>query len=172
MLMNKRIYLVGYMGAGKSTVARRLARHLGWTSLDIDDMFEERYHITVDHFFERFGEDLFRVMETELLYSTEKMENVVISTGGGTPCFNDNMRWMNDKGLTVFIMLSEQSLLHRLLHSKRKRPLVMGKSENELEEYIKVHYDSRRQYYNQAAITVKGENLDYDSLLAQLSDLY
>lgn len=169
MVANKRIYLVGYMGAGKSSVARRLARRLGWTICDLDDLFEERYHITVAGFFERFGEDLFRVLETELLYSTETMENVVISTGGGTPCFNDNMKWMNNKGITVFIMLSEQSLRYRLLSSKRKRPLVMGKSEKELEEYIKVHYSSRYQYYSQAAITVKGESLDYDELIMRLS---
>ena len=162
--MNK-IYLVGYMGAGKTTAARRLASRLGWQVADTDAMFEEKYKISVCDFFNKYDEPLYRKLESEVLKSTEAMENTVISTGGGTACYFDNMEWMNRHGVTVFLHISEKAVVERLLHAKRKRPLAEGKSEAELTEFVRQHYTSRLPFYEQAKITVKSENLDLDSLL-------
>ena len=168
--MNK-IYLVGYMGAGKTTTARRLAQRLGWDVVDTDDMFEEKYKISVCDFFNKYDEDLYRKLESEVLKSTETMENVVISTGGGTACYFDNMDWMNQHGTTVFLRISQKAVVDRLLHAKRKRPLSIGKSEEELTAFVEQHYTSRLPVYEQACITVKSEDLDLDDLVRQLEEL-
>ena len=160
-----RIYLIGYMGAGKTTAAKRLAHRLGWEPYDTDAMLEEKYHISVDDFFHKYDEALFRKLETEILQSTENLENAVISTGGGTPCFNDNISWMNEHGTTVFLRISPKAAVSRLLLSKKKRPLTENKSEEELTEYVQNHYASRLPFYEQAKICVKAEDCDLENLI-------
>lgn len=160
-----RIYLVGYMGAGKTTAAKRLASRLGWKAADTDTLFEEKYRISVDDFFQKYDEPLYRKLESEILKSTENLENTVISTGGGTACYFDNMDWMNLHGLTVFMRISPAAAVDRVLHSHHKRPLTRGKSEEELMEYVTWHYASRMPFYEQARITVKSENLEIEHLL-------
>ena len=168
--MNK-IYLVGYMGAGKTTAARRLAQRLGWEVADTDDLFEAKYKISVCDFFNKYDEPLYRKLESEVLKETEKLENVVISTGGGTACYFDNMDWMNQHGLTVFLRISQKAVVDRLVHAKRKRPLTEGKSEEELVAFVEQHYTGRLPFYEQARITVKAEDLDLDSLMKQIEEL-
>lgn len=163
-----RIYLVGYMGAGKTTAARRLAHRLGWEVVDTDALFEEKYKISVNDFFNKYDETLYRKLESEVLKATESLENVVVSTGGGTACYFDNMEWMNQHGLTVFLRISPQAAVDRVIHSRHKRPLVEGKSEEELSEFVNRHYASRMPFYEQAIITVKSEDLDVDSLLEMI----
>ena len=102
------------MGAGKTTAARRLAQRLGWQVADTDAMFEEKYKISVCDFFNKYDEPLYRKLESEVLKSTESMENTVISTGGGTACYFDNMEWMNDHGLTIFLRISPAAVVDRL----------------------------------------------------------
>jgi len=165
--MNK-IYLVGYMGAGKSTAAKRLANRLGWDVADTDELFEAKYRISVCDFFHKYDETLYRKLESEVLKSTEILDNVVVATGGGTACYFDNMEWMNQHGLTIFLRISEKSVVDRLLHAKRKRPLSLGKSEEELTEFVAQHYTSRLPFYEQAKITVKSEDLDLDNLLEMI----
>ncbi len=160
-----RIYLVGYMGAGKTSAAKRLASRLNWKVVDTDDLFEEKYRISVDDFFQKYDEPLYRKLESEILKSTENLEDTVISTGGGTACYFDNMDWMNLHGLTVFMRISPAAAVDRVLHSHHKRPLTRGKSEAELMEYVTWHYASRMPFYEQARITVKSENLDIEHLL-------
>ena len=160
-----RIYIVGYMGAGKTTAARRLANRLGWEVVDTDDLFEEKYRISVDDFFHKYDEALYRKLESQVLKETESLENVVVSTGGGTACYFDNMEWMNRHGLTVFLRISEKAVIDRLLHAKRKRPLSTGKSESELTAFVQQHYASRLPFYEQAKITIKSEDLDLDNLV-------
>ena len=163
-----RIYLIGYMGAGKSTAAKRLANRLGWEHYDTDALFEEKYHISVDDFFHKYDEALFRKLESKILQSTENLENAVISTGGGTPCFNDNMAWMNEHGTTAFLKISPQTAVSRIRLSKKKRPLAAGKTETELAAFVGKHYGSRMPFYEQAQYVVKGEDLDIEALLALL----
>ena len=158
------------MGAGKTTVARRLANHLGWEVVDTDAMFEEKYRISICDFFNKYDEPLYRKLESEVLKSTADLENVVISTGGGTACYFDNMEWMNQHGLTVFLRISQKAVVDRLLHAKRKRPLAEGKTESELMEFVTRHYTERLPFYEQAKITVKAEDFDLESLIKQIEN--
>ena len=166
-----RIYLVGYMGAGKTTAARRLANRLGWDVADTDALFEEKYKISVCDFFQKYDEPLYRKLESEVLKETENLTNTVISTGGGTACYFDNMDWMNQHGLTVFLHISEKAVVDRLLHAKRKRPLAMGKTEAELTEFVSKHYTSRLPFYEKAQIKVKAEDFDLEKLIEIINGL-
>ncbi len=159
------------MGAGKTTAARRLAQHLGWEVADTDTLFEMKYKISVCDFFNKYNETLYRKLEAEVLKETENIDNVVVSTGGGTACYFDNMEWMNQHGLSVFLHISEKAVVDRLLLAKRKRPLVIGKSEAELAEFVAQHYTARLPFYEQAKITVKAENLDMDGLVKTIKEL-
>ena len=156
------------MGAGKTTAARRLANRLGWDVADTDDLFEAKYHISVCDFFHKYDEPLYRKLESEVLKATESLENVVISTGGGTACYFDNMEWMNQHGLTIFMRISTEAVVNRLVHAKRKRPLAEGKSEEELAAFVSQHYASRIPFYEQARLTAKSENRDLDTLIGQI----
>ena len=166
-----RIYIVGYMGAGKTTAARRLAQRMGWEVVDTDALFEEKYKISVNDFFNKYDEPLYRKLESEVLKATESLDHVVVSTGGGTACFFDNMDWMNQHGLTVFLRISPQAAVDRVIHSRHKRPLVEGKSEEELTEFVNQHYASRLPFYEQARITAKSEDFDIESLMEAIKDI-
>ncbi|MCR5646183.1 MAG: AAA family ATPase [Bacteroidales bacterium] len=160
-----RIYLVGYMGAGKSTTSKRLANRLGWEAYDTDRLFEARFKISINDFFHKYDADLYRKLETQILHETLSLDNAVIATGGGTPCFNDNMEWMNQNGFTVFLKISSQSAITRLSQSKVKRPLIYDRPAEEISEFILRNYDERLPFYEQAQLTVKGEDLDLDELV-------
>ena len=159
-----RIYLVGYMGAGKSTTSKRLANKLGWEAYDTDRLFEERFKISINDFFHKYDADLYRKLETQILHDTLKYDNAVIATGGGTPCFNNNMEWMNQHGFTVFLKVSPQSAISRLSQSKVKRPILIDKTQEELAEFIMKNYAERLPYYEQAQLTFKGEGCDVEQL--------
>ena len=165
-----RIYLVGYMGAGKTTTARRLAHQLGWEVADTDALFEEKYKISVNDFFNKYDEPLYRKLESAVLKETENLENVVVATGGGTACYFDNMDWMNSHGLMVFMRISPQAAVDRVIHSRHKRPLAIGKTEEELTEFVAQHYTSRMPFYEQARITIKSEDLDLENLTKTIKE--
>ena len=122
-------------------------------------------------FFDKYGEDYFRKFESEILKKTGEMHHVVVSTGGGTPCFFDNMQWMKENGTTIFVKVSPLTSFYRIMNAKRKRPLVYGKSEDELCEYVENHYNSRLPIYEQADFIVKGENFDIEEVMNYLSQL-
>ena len=159
-----RIYLVGYMGAGKSTTSKRLAHQLGWEAYDTDRLFEARYKISINDFFHKYDADLYRKLETQILHETLSLDNAVIATGGGTPCFNNNMEWMNQNGFTVFLKISPESAIVRLSQSKVKRPILIDKTPDELAEFIMKNYAERLPFYEQAQLTFKGENCDVVAL--------
>lgn len=159
-----RIYLVGYMGAGKSTTSKRLANKLGWEAYDTDRLFEERFKISINDFFHKYDADLYRKLETQILHDTLQYDNAVIATGGGTACFNNNMEWMNQHGFTVFLKVSPQSAISRLSQSKVKRPILIDKTQEELAEFIMKNYAERLPYYEQAQLTFKGEGCDVEQL--------
>jgi shikimate kinase len=159
---NKRVYLVGFMGAGKTTFGKMLASRLGYTFLDLDIAFEEKYKTTVDLFFKKYGEEVFRKLEYELLLSTFELEDHVISTGGGTPCFFDSMEQINKHGVSVYLKMPPKALYDRLVHAKKLRPLVAKKSDSELLEFIEQKLAEREPYYSKADYIVSGLSVNAD----------
>ena len=166
-----RIYVIGYMGSGKSTVSHKLASKLGYLRFDLDELFEQRYKISIQNFFEKYDETLFRKLESRLLKETVLLNKVVIATGGGTPCFYDNMEWMLEFGTTVFIEMHPDSLVKRLLESKKKRPLLMGKTPEQLRKFVQNQLRQRNIWYSQAQIILKGESIDVDDAVRKIQQL-
>jgi shikimate kinase len=153
------------MGVGKSTVGKKLAEKLNFNFIDTDDAFEAKYKINIHTFFEKYGEELFRKLEYKILVNTLKMKNVIVSTGGGTACFFDSMKLMNENGQTIYLEMTEEALVDRLLNAKRKRPLVMNKEENELIEVVGKKLAERRPFYAQASLTYQAFDIDIEELL-------
>jgi len=164
------VYLVGYMGSGKTTVGKKLAKKLGFQFVDLDDMIERKYKIEVREFFQKYDEKSFRKVEHDTLSLTFQLSDAVIATGGGTPCFFDNMELINQNGISVYIQMSNLSLFHRLGNSKRPRPLVQNKSQEELQQFIKTHLEERLPSYLKAHLTIKGEDLDLDNLVEKVNN--
>lgn len=167
-----RIYLVGYMGAGKTTAAKRLANRLGLDCYDTDHLFEEKYRISVDDFFKKYDEPLYRKLESQILRSTERLDNAVIATGGGTACFNENIDWMNQHGLTIFLKISPKTVVNRVFHSRTKRPLARDKSMEELEAFVQQNYTERMPFYEKAHRIFKGEDCDLDAIVTAIKEVY
>jgi shikimate kinase len=147
------------MGSGKSTVGKQLAGHLGFSCIDLDVVFEQTYRLAIMDFFKKYDEDAFRQLERKLLFDTFSLENHVISTGGGTACFSDNMELMNGQGLTVYIKMHPKSLFVRLKNSKRLRPRTSGLQDDDLQQTIENDLIVRRKYYEMAQFQVKGEDI-------------
>jgi shikimate kinase len=168
--MLTRIYLVGYMGSGKSSVASALAKHLRFTSYDIDKAIEEKAGKSIAKIFGENGQEYFREMERDILLGTASMENVVIATGGGTPCFFDNMDWMNSNGLTVYLEANPGLLFHRLAKSKKERPLIDHFNDTELMEQISGHLETRIPVYRKAKITMNAASLDVNALSGKIKE--
>lgn len=154
-----RVFLVGYMGVGKTTIGKLLSVELGVEFIDLDIYIENRYRKSISQLFELKGEDGFRKIEREMLREVATFQNVLISTGGGTPCFFDNMEMMNKHGITVYVKASVEELTARLLASKNVRPLIRDKSPKELKEFITQHLAQRNVYYSKAKIVYKNERL-------------
>ena len=158
------------MAVGKSTIGKKLAEMLGYTSLDLDDVFEEKYKITIKTFFNKYDEDLFRNLEAELLKTTFEMDDILISTGGGTACFFNNIDLMNEHGITIYLEMSIPALVERLQHAKRPRPLIESKQIDSLTKFVSQTMEERKATYQKACITVNAEDIDYDDLLMKIKD--
>lgn len=156
----KRIFLIGYMGAGKTTLGRSLAEELGLQFVDLDHYIEARQHKTVKEIFSEIGEDGFRQIERSSLVEVSQFENVVISLGGGTPCFFDNMDVVNQTGISVYLKPSEEVLLMRLIKGKHKRPLLANKSDDEILQVIREQLSWREPYYLKASIVFEASHLE------------
>ena len=155
-----RLFLIGFMAAGKTTLGKALARDLGLQFIDLDHYIENRYRCTVSQLFAERSEEAFRQIERNLLHEVAEFEDVVISTGGGTPCFFDNMEYMNSKGTTVFLDASVDVIHTRLTIARVQRPLVKGKTAEELRQYITDMLIRRLPYYSQAAHTFCANRLE------------
>ena len=151
-------YLVGYMYCGKTTFGRKLAEAKGMDYLDLDRAFEARYHYTVPMFFQRFGEAAFRTLETQMLHSTADLDNVVIATGGGTPCYGDNMDFILAHGTAVYLQMPVDALVERALRSRNPRPLMHGLPEPEMRALIERQLKEREPIYLRAPLIVDGIN--------------
>lgn len=150
-----KIILIGYMGAGKTTLGKALAQHMGLQFYDLDWWIEEKTGCTIAQIFAQQGENAFREMEQKALHEVLEKENIVLSVGGGTPCFFDNIDYMNHNANTVYLNASVETLKAHIRMGGSKRPLVDGKSDEELTEYITASLQKREVYYRQATYQVQ-----------------
>ena len=153
-----RIFLTGYMGCGKSTIGRKIAALMGINFIDLDKYIEERNFKSVPDIFAQEGEAAFREKERLALLEVAQFENIVIGTGGGAPCHFDNMKRMNDSGITIYLAPDNETLAYRLLKSKTERPLIAGKSSEELKLFIVQALEKRAPFYEQSKIIIRGKN--------------
>lgn len=144
------VILIGYMGSGKSTLGKKIARKLNYEFLDTDSAIEEKEGLTIAAIFEQFGEEHFRNLEHDLLLSLRGKEKIVIATGGGMPCFKGNMDLLNEMGRTFYLNRSVNELVYRLVNAKRVRPLIAGKSPDELAAFIELNLKKRNPFYQKA----------------------
>ena len=163
-----RIFLVGFMGAGKSVIGRRLAKSLNLSFYDLDAEIESHYRMTVSSIFKKYDEACFRKLEHQTLLSFFDKDDFVMSCGGGTPCFCENMEQMNALGVTIYIKLTASELADRIANSVKKRPLTEGKSDEELASYVREMLNVREPFYSKAQITVDGSETDKDGLVEKI----
>jgi shikimate kinase len=160
-----RIIIVGYMGSGKTTVGKALAQDLNLTFYDLDWYIESRMHKTVPQIFAEKGEEGFRKIEHNMLHEVAEFEDVIISCGGGTPCFFDNMDYMNGQGDTVYLKATPEVLYGHLKMGRTERPLLKNKTPEEMQEFIKEQLVTREPYYSKAKNVLDVNLLDnYDKI--------
>lgn len=157
------------MGSGKSTLGKKLANKLKLQFLDLDQLVEEQERCTVTEIFDNKGEDYFRALETAVLKdSILTNTDFVLSLGGGTPCFNNNMELINQAGKSIYLKYNAGILTSRLLAAKQERPLIAGKNEEELKQFVVDLLTQREPFYNQCQLIVEGNNIAADTIVKHL----
>ena len=165
------IFLLGFMGCGKSTLGRRLAALVNASFIDMDKFIEEKYFKTVAQIFAEEGEAAFREKERLAIEELAGFQNVVIGTGGGAPCFGDNMQRMNDAGITVWLDVPVEALVARLSKAKAERPLISDKNNQELTLFVEEKLNERNVFYSQAKVRVTGGNIQAEDITTILEAL-
>lgn len=167
-----KIFLIGFMGCGKSTLGRKLATKLGYDFIDIDQQIEKQIGMSIGAYFGANGETAFREFERKTLQEFNYPSNCVVATGGGAPCYFDNMEWINNNGTSVYLEMSAAALARRLENGKDKRPLLKDMNSEEMIHFIEHKLEERNPFYLQASLKVNGINLTPDELRALiLSDV-
>lgn len=156
------------MGCGKSTLGSLLAPTLNLTFIDLDSFLEEKYFRTIPQIFEQEGEAGFRRKEQKVLLEVSTFDDVIVATGGGTPCFFNNMEVMNSTGFCIFLDVDTASLVNRLIHAKIERPIIMGKSPEELHFFIDEMMLKRRPFYEKARYIIKGDEIKPEQVIELL----
>lgn len=171
----RRIIIIGYMGAGKTTVGKALSKQLNMPFYDLDWYIESRMRKTVKEIFDERGEEGFRIIEHNLLHEVAEFEDVIISCGGGVPCFYDNMEYMNQQGETVYLKATPEVLYGHLKMGKSVRPLLENKTQEEVKDFINKQLKIREPYYNKAKYILDVNLMDdYDKIrifVTKLRDL-
>jgi shikimate kinase len=166
-----KVFLIGFMGSGKTTFGKFLAKKTGNDFFDLDEYIENKYDKRITELFAEFGEDGFRKIERECLHEIPVSDNCFIATGGGTPCFFDNMEYMNRAGETVYLRTSVQELFERLALSEVKRPLIAGKTPEELEGYISDALSKREIHYMKSKYILDTDLLNPNNILESYYDM-
>ena len=148
------IYLIGYSYSGKSTIGRQLATLLGYDLFDTDSAIEHKYRSSIPLLFKRYGENAFRTIERQILFSTAEMQHTVVATGGGTACSDDNIRFMLDHGTVVHLSMSVDDIEHRIAISHKVRPLLQDMNSDHRRSFLQQHLAQRLPFYQQAHITI------------------
>ena len=168
----KRIILIGYMASGKTTLGKKLANKLNMPFIDVDAKIEELEGCSISEIFLLKGEKGFRLLETDFLKSYCFPESFVLSTGGGMPCFHDNMKTLNTLGTTFYLKRPVKELVNRLVSAKEKRPLVEGKSIEELEAFITDTLIIRSPFYESSKFVLNRENQTVEEIIDCLNSSY
>lgn len=161
-----RIYLIGFMGSGKTYWGKQLSEKLNVPFFDLDEKIVEDAGISIREMFQMHGEEYFRVREKEVLHRlSEKHKTFVMACGGGTPCFYNNIDYLKKNGIVIWLSTSTETLFNRLIKEKDHRPLISHYSDNELKSYIIKKYSSRKIYYRQANFVINEEQLSLDAIM-------
>jgi shikimate kinase len=163
-----KIFLIGFMGCGKSTKAKQLANKLDCPVIDLDNEIVSETGKTIAEYFAEFGESGFRNYESQMLKTYNYPETCVVATGGGLPCFFDNMDWMNAHGETVYLQMEPAQLVSRL-HNRQKRPLIKDLDDDQLLEFIKIKLEERNPFYSKAKLIINAFDLDGEKLALALN---
>jgi shikimate kinase len=165
--MKSIITIMGFMGSGKSTMGKLLAREWDFEFLDLDHVIESKYHLTIPRIFEKYGEAGFRKLESETLIEViENQKKCVLSLGGGTPCFENNLLEIKKSTTSIYLKITPSELTNRLLRSPNPRPLVQNKSDIELRDYIKAELERREKFYDQADHVIASDCIQLSDLTA------
>lgn len=154
------LFIIGYMASGKTTFGRALAKRTHMQHIDLDFYIEQRFHSSIREIFAQKGEAEFRRIESAMLREVGEMSDVIISCGGGTPCNGDNMDYMNSRGITICLQASDDVIADRIIQAGNKRPLMAGKSKEEILQTLRQHMELRKPFYDQAALIISGEKLE------------
>lgn len=165
----KRIFLIGYMGVGKTTIGKELAEKLNLPFVDTDLFIEDRCRKKITDIFVEKGEKNFREIEKKNLQEIiHRWENIIVSTGGGIPCFSNNMKLMNASGITIYLKIATELLIERLINMKSVRPLIKDKSPEEIKCFVADNLVEREPFYNQASIIFPINKLTMDDIIKSL----
>lgn len=156
------------MGSGKSTFGKKLAKELALPFIDLDKEVEIKAKCSITDIFKYLGEETFRKMESETLHELSNREEFVMATGGGTPCYFNNIEFINKKGKSIYIELDIQSIYNRLSQAKNIRPTIKDKKEQELMQFIKDKLNEREPIYKQAAVTINGLSVNLKEVVSKL----
>ncbi len=154
------MFIIGYMASGKTTFGRALARRTGHEFIDLDFYIEQRFRKSIADIFAEKGEDEFRRIEAAMLREAGEFENTVVSCGGGTPCFHDNMNYMLSRGDVIWLEASPERITERLIINNARRPLMRGKTPEEIRHSVEEGLATRHKWYSLANIRFNGEHLE------------
>ncbi len=164
-----KIFLIGFMGCGKTHLGRQISQKLKMPFFDLDEQVEEKEGMSIPEIFEKNGEEYFRLLEKDVLHLiTESHESFVMATGGGTPCFYNTIDYLKKQGIVVWINCSTDCLYQRLLKERANRPLLSNIPDANLKSYVIRKYSSRKIYYQQASVILPEENPDIDSVISKI----
>lgn len=167
----KRVILIGFMGCGKSTLGKKLASRLNISFIDSDEEIEEHYSKSIGEIFSEHGESNFREIEAEYIDALDLRDDFVLATGGGMPCFGNNMDKLNKIGTTFYMERSPKELNNRLINAKNKRPLIDGMSEEELLSFVEDRLLLREEYYKKADVILNYEEQTPEAIQHYLNHL-
>lgn len=157
MSIDKKIFLIGFMGAGKSSVGKKLAQSLHYRFVDLDVLIEKQQKKSIPAIFEKEGEEGFRKIEQQALFSLKDETDIVIATGGGCPAFEKNIQWMNTNGKTIYLKCSIGVLFHRIAPEKKLRPLIADMDDVDIMDFMIMKLRERSKYYEKAKSVVDGD---------------
>lgn len=164
-----RIFLIGFMGTGKSHWGKIWASQHNLKFIDLDSEIEKKIGLSVDEIFEKKGEDFFRNVETETLMEMKQYDDCIIACGGGTPCFKNNMEWMNNNGLSVLLNSTPSKILENIINDNKERPILKKINKGELLFFIEMKLKERMDFYNKANVHLSVIDLNFNSIDAILN---